>query len=219
MEKLLTSIGPLALLFLSLRLFLDMIRSEAGLKQSWSRHRLGAFPGLFFAVLGIGSAMAALILQPGLDLREVVAGRPLAVGLLLLPLLLLLWPLWSLLGREWGRLSTDRRLAILPEGQVWRGVWVEVGSPTCTNLVLTDRGIALAVRGALGVGCAPVAISWGEFTSFRISEEKQHPVLNVALLDGLVIRIEGPVALPIAEQIHAHRQQAAHAMHRAMHCA
>lgn len=219
MEKLLTSLGPLALLFLSLRLFLDMIRSEAGLKKDRSWRRLGELPGLFLAVLGIGAAMVALFLQPGLDLREVVAGRPLAVGLLLLPLLLLLWPLGSLLGREWSRLSTDRRLAILPEGQIWRGVWVEVGAPTYTNLVLTDRGIALAVRGALGVGCAPVAISWGEFTSFRISEEKQHPVLNVALLDGLVIRIEGPVALPIAEQIHAHRQRSFQAMHRAMHCA
>ena len=219
MEKLLPSLGPLALLFLSLRLFLDAMRSEAGLKKAWSRYQLGEFSRLFLAVAGMATALTALALQPGLDLHEVVAGRPMAVGLLLLPLFLLLWPLWGLLGREWSRLSVDRRLALLPEGQVWRGVWVEVGAPTYTNLVLTDRGIALAVRGALGLGCAPVAISWGEFTSFRISEEKQHPVLNVALLDGLVIRIEGPVALPIAEQIHAHRQRALVSMHRAMHCA
>jgi hypothetical protein len=219
MEKLLSSLGPLALLFLSLRLFLDTMRSQAGLKRSWSPYRLGEFVRLFLAAAGVVGALLALSLQPALDLREVVAGRPVAVGLFLLPIFLLLWPLWGLLGREWGRLSTDRRLSSLPEGQVWRGVWVEVGTPTYTNLVLTERGIALAVRGALGLGCAPVAISWGEFTSFRISEEKHRPVLNVALLDGLVIRIEGPVALPIAEQIHAHRQRALGSMHRAMHCA
>ncbi len=219
MEKLLPSLGPLALLFLSLRLGLDAIRSEAGFKKAWSKYKMGEALRLLLALAGIGAAMVALLLQPSLDLREVVAGRPLAVGLLLLPLFLLLWPLWSLLGREWSRLSTDRRLSKLPEGEIWLGVWVEVGAPTYTNLVLTDRGIALAVRGALGLGCAPVAISWGEFTSYRVSEEKQHPVLNVALLDGLVIRIEGPVALPIAEQIRAHRQQAAAAMHRVMHCA
>jgi hypothetical protein len=219
MEKLLLNLGPLALLFLSLRLGLDAVRAEAGFQKSWSKYQLGESLRLLLASAGAAAALGAMVLQPSLDLREVVAGRPLAVGLLLLPIFLLLWPLWSLLGREWGRLSTDRRLSKLPEGEIWGGVWVEVGSPVYTNLVLTDRGIALAVRGGLGLGCAPVAISWGEFTSYRITEENLHPVLNVALLDGLVIRIEGPVALPIAEQSCAHRLQAAAAMHRVMHCA
>lgn len=209
MEKILYSLGPLALFFLSLRLLIDAIRSEAGLKKRLSRQKVIEFLRIGLGGVGLLVAFGTLWTQPALKFQEEVAGRPLAVAFLLLPILLLLSPLWNLFGRDWNRLSMDRKIQQLPMGELWRGVWVEVGAPACTNLVLTERGIALALRGGTGLGCAPVAITWGEFTSYRVSEEKQHPVLNVALLDGLVLRVEGPAALRIADSIRSHRAQAA----------
>lgn len=205
MDSLFTHVGLLVLPMLALRLAATLVNTEAGLRNP---PRLRILLPMLAIVLLISLSLISLIawIFYGLpDFRVAVAGNPVAVLWLMVGVGAWFLPIFRLFQRDWTRLSHDRGQQLLPAGTLYRNVPMEIGALMRVNMVVDEEGVHLAARGLEGLGCTPVCVTWGEFTSFRLGEERRRPVLEVALLDGSVVVFYGEPALKIGTELKGRR--------------
>jgi hypothetical protein len=205
MDSLFNHVGLLVLPLLALRLAATLVNTEAGLRNPPRFRIVGP---LILIVLLLSVSLLSLIawIFYGLpDFRVAVAGNPLAVLLLFVGAGAWFLPIFRWFQRDWERLSHDRTQGSLPNGALFRGVPVEVGALMRVNLVVDEEGVHLAARGLEGIGCRPVCVTWGEFTSFQLGQRRGNATLEVALLDGSILGFSGEPALTIGKVLKERR--------------